>query len=242
MSEQLSQPGQPSSPQPGQTAAPTQADLKRQVREAKAVAKANRSWFGRHKVLTALGAVAVVAVVAAIGSGGDDAPAAPGTTASVAAGTDGTDTVDAAAETPAEAPAEAPAEQSAGVGTAVRDGKFEFTVTAVEPGVAQVGDEFLNKAPQGQFVLVHLTVANIGDRAQMFYDDAQKAYDAAGRQFSADTEAGIYLEDSNAFLKEINPGNTVEGILVFDVPTDVTLASLELHDSLFSGGVTVALG
>jgi hypothetical protein len=35
---------------------------------------------------------------------------------------------------------------------------------------------------------------------------------------------------------------TVDGIVVFDVPADVTLTSLELHDSAFSGGVTVGLG
>ncbi|RSM44161.1 hypothetical protein DMB66_52525 [Actinoplanes sp. ATCC 53533] len=39
----------------------------------------------------------------------------------------------------------------------------------------------------------------------------------------------------------MNPGNTVKGKLVFDVPEGTKLTSLELHDSLFSDGVQVNL-
>jgi hypothetical protein len=49
------------------------------------------------------------------------------------------------------------------------------------------------------------------------------------------------LENNQTFLNNINPGNEVTGTLVFDVPAGVELAALELHDSLFSGGVKVAL-
>jgi hypothetical protein len=41
------------------------------------------------------------------------------------------------------------------------------------------------------------------------------------------------------FLQDINPGNSVSGIVVFDVPNGQTPGHLELHDSAFSGGVTV---
>ncbi|GAA4693852.1 protein of unknown function (DUF4190) [Promicromonospora umidemergens] len=129
-----------------------------------------------------------------------------------------------------------------GVGDAVRDGKFEFTVTKVEPGVKEIGDEFLSQEAQGQFVLVHLTVENIGDESQYFDGNNVTGYDAKNREFAADTEAAIYLDDSNSFLNEINPGNSVMGVVVFDVPADVKLSQLELHDSAFSGGVEVALG
>ncbi len=44
------------------------------------------------------------------------------------------------------------------------------------------------------------------------------------------------------FLNEINPGNTVKGMLVFDMPKDAKPTSIELHDSPFSGGVTLRLG
>lgn len=136
---------------------------------------------------------------------------------------------------------EAAEQEVAGIGDPVRDGKFEFTVTEVETGVAELGDEFLGETAQGQFVLVHVTVENIGDESQYFDGDNVTAYDADGREFSADTSAAIYLDESNSFLNEINPGNKVEGIVVFDVPEGVTLTRLTLHDSLFSGGVDVSL-
>ncbi|MCW2945403.1 MAG: hypothetical protein JWR24_2120 [Actinoallomurus sp.] len=130
-----------------------------------------------------------------------------------------------------------------GVGREYHDGKFAFTVTKIKKGVRQVGDQYVGKTAQGQFVLVYVTVANIGDQARTFDSGSQKLKDAEGREFSADTEATIAMgNESKAFLEDINPGNGVHGILVFDVPKGIKLKSLELHDSPFSGGVTVPLG
>lgn len=131
---------------------------------------------------------------------------------------------------------------TAGIGDAVRDGKFEFTITEVETGIDAVGDEFLGKEAQGQFVFVYVTVENIGDEAQLFDGSSQYLIDTEGREHSSDGEAAFYVENSDSFLTEINPGNTVEGIVVFDIPADATPASLNLHDSFLSGGVEVLVG
>ncbi|WP_198167004.1 DUF4352 domain-containing protein [Microbispora sp. ATCC PTA-5024] len=129
-----------------------------------------------------------------------------------------------------------------GLGDVVKDGKFAFKVTKVEKGLSQVGEGFTVSKAQGQYVLIHLTVKNIGDEAQMFTDSAQKLIDIKGRQFDADSgAAALGLSGSNAFLNNINPGNSVKGILLFDVPKNLTLKAVELHDSVFSGGVTVSL-
>jgi hypothetical protein len=207
-----------------------------------------RSWFARHKVLTTLGALVVLVVVIGVATGGgSDEPDAPEAAAPpvAEAPADGGGAAAAEQPAPAEEPAEEPAAEApaaAGLGTPVRDGKFEFTVTSVEPGVARVGNDLIGSEAQGQYVLVHLTVANIGTEAQYFSDGAQKAFDAQGREFSADSSAGVYLEGNDTLLNQINPGNTVTGTVVFDVPADAALTRLELHDSLFSGGVEVALG
>lgn len=139
----------------------------------------------------------------------------------------------------AAAPAVADAPAVSGVGTAVRDGKFEFTVQAVAPGVSTVGSEYLNAKAQGEFVLVTIKVTNTSDEPQTFFGSSTKALDNAGRTMAPDSSAAIYLPDSNSFITPINPGNSVVGTLVFDVPVGSTLASIELHDSMFSGGVTV---
>lgn len=128
-----------------------------------------------------------------------------------------------------------------GIGDPARDGKFEFTVTEIETGVDRVGDEIFGEQARGQYVLVHVTVENIGDRAQTFTSGNQKLIDTAGREHSADAGAARRIENSESFLNEINPGIKVEGVIVFDIPLDAVPASLELHDSFFSGGVQVAL-
>ncbi|WP_232847893.1 DUF4352 domain-containing protein [Occultella kanbiaonis] len=125
-----------------------------------------------------------------------------------------------------------------GVGAAVRDGKFEFVVTSIETGVSEVGSEYFNERAQGQFVLVHLTVTNIGETPQYFSDGDQQLFDAAGREFAA----GIWIEGNDTFVTEINPGNTVDGTIVFVIPADAIPTTLELHDSFLSGGVEVAPG
>jgi hypothetical protein len=108
--------------------------------------------------------------------------------------------------------------EGAGMNQPVRDGKFEFVVTKVESGQTKVGNDTFGKTPQGQFVFVHMTVKNIADQAQTFDGSSQKLFDAQGREFSADTGAAIYLDQSQSFLNQINPGNSVNGIVIFDIP------------------------
>ncbi|GAA3812989.1 hypothetical protein GCM10022226_37150 [Sphaerisporangium flaviroseum] len=132
--------------------------------------------------------------------------------------------------------------KSPGIGDVVKDGRFAFRVTKVEKGLSQVGEGFTISKAQGQYVLIHLTVKNIGDEAQLFTDSGQKLLDTEDRQYDAATgAAALALDDSNAFLNNINPGNSVRGILLFDVPKGFQLRAVELHDSVFSDGVTVAL-
>jgi len=130
-----------------------------------------------------------------------------------------------------------------GIGDAVRDGKFEFVVNEVECGVDRVGTPSLGQQAQGQFCLVTLSVKNIGDEPQTLSDSDQKGKGTNGSEYSSDTVASTYANDVNnqVWQTEINPGNEVTGVVVYDLPDGVDLAQLELHDSAFSDGVTVDL-
>ncbi|MEU7904783.1 DUF4352 domain-containing protein [Actinoplanes sp. NPDC049118] len=84
--------------------------------------------------------------------------------------------------------------------------------TEVDCSKTKVGSEHFNEKAQGKFCIVSVNVKNIGKEAQTFSGTSQKAYDAAGTQFSNDTGAEIYAnEGSPTFLEEINPGNQVKG-------------------------------
>jgi hypothetical protein len=134
------------------------------------------------------------------------------------------------------------AAQNAGLNTAVRDGKFEFVVSAVDCNKTEVGSKYLNKKAQGQFCVVTLSAKNIGSKAQTFFVDSQKAVTTSGTECAPDSTATMYMSgEQSTWINEINPGNAISGSIVFDVPTNVKIAKLELHDSMFSNGVIVTV-
>jgi hypothetical protein len=199
-----------------------------------------KSWFARHKFLTALLALVVLGgMTKAFESGDAPRPETAGSSGGQVAAADSGKADSGQADSGKADPADSA--KAAKVGTAVRDGQFEFTVTKVEKGVASVGADFLEEKAQGQFVLVHVTVKNIGTKPQTLIDSVQKVRDGEGREFTTDSTAAIVIKGNDVFFNEINPGNAVKGTLVYDMPKDAKPASIELHDSMFSGGVTVTL-
>lgn len=212
--------------------------------------RAPRPWFKKKRVLIPSGLLALAILGSAL-SGEDTETMAASAQSSPTASTSAAapsprPTALTAAEPAASAataavakPAPKPASQ---LGKAVREGKFEFTVRSVKCGIAVVGDnQFLQEKAQGQFCAVQLSVENIGDEPQSMFADNQYAFDTKGRKFSANPMASMADETSQVLWEEINPGNAVKGNVYFDVQKGAKVASLELHDSAFSGGVPVRL-
>lgn len=128
------------------------------------------------------------------------------------------------------------------IGKATTDGKFSFTVTGMKCGATKVGSEFANATAQGQFCQVSVTVKNTGTTAEIFDGTSQKAYDAKGTEYSYDGTASTYANEKDVtFLQQINPGNQVNGILVFDVPKGTKLTAVVLHESFYTAGVRVPM-
>ncbi|MFC4603145.1 DUF4352 domain-containing protein [Rhodococcus kronopolitis] len=195
--------------------------------------KKSRKWPWIVGVLAAL-------FVIGIATGGDKDEATPAPTAAAPAQADGQPVAPAAA--PAAAEPAAADTSAAGIGNPVRDGKFEFTVTNVESGLSELGDNpYLVEKAQGQFVVVTMTVLNTSDKPKSISPGSQKLFDAQGRTFTADPTAALNLDTDVAIWDEINPGNSVTMKIVYDMPADAAPASMELHDSMFSGGAKVNL-
>lgn len=188
-------------------------------------------------------AIAAVAVVAVFATLGEASSSGDGESSEETTSQEGTDA--AVGEEPA-AEEEVVAEESVsefGIGDPARDGKFEFVVSNVECGVDEVGSEFLNETAQGQFCLVTMSVTNIGDEAQFFDAGSQKGITNTGVTVDASSTASLYAnEEGGSFLEEINPGNSVQDVVVvYDIAPDQSLEAVELYDSFLSGGVTVSL-
>lgn len=85
-----------------------------------------------------------------------------------------------------------------------------------------------------------MSVANDKTHSQLFSASNQYAIDASGKKLSADTGAIFYLpNDSQALDTTVNPGVHITAVVPFQLASSDTIAKFELHDSAFSGGVTV---
>lgn len=92
----------------------------------------------------------------------------------------------------------------------------------------------------GQFCVVTMTVRNVDDEAHTLWMGAQEARDARGRTFSADGNAWWYHAPAREW-GDVNPGLSLTGDLVFDVPRGTRLTELVVRDSLFSTGTVLPL-
>jgi Domain of unknown function (DUF4352) len=124
-----------------------------------------------------------------------------------------------------------------GIDDPVQDGDFTLTVTAIEDGRQSFGGPPAIKVPRGQFVLVYFTVHNDVLSPRPFAEEYQCLFDGEGRKYE-----GYIADRGDLFQADINPGNTVAGVLVFDIASDAVPAWIELHGSPSSEGVIVLLG
>jgi Domain of unknown function (DUF4352) len=112
----------------------------------------------------------------------------------------------------------------------VRDGKFAFTVTRVNISAPTIGIH----TAQGTFVVVDITVANIGDEPRTLYCQNQKLKDLAGKTYDDAVTVGGGEDAIN-----INPGKKARVTCAFDVPKGTLTAAVEVHDRAYSPGATV---
>ena len=131
----------------------------------------------------------------------------------------------------------------AGLGDPVRDGQFELVVRSVECGARSVGQGIQLRRARDQFCLVTLQVANTGTKGRAFGGSQQFLFDAAGNRHDPDLDAtASHQGDARFWSTHLNPGQRLQGTLVYDVPERITPVRVELHDAPLSGGATVELG
>lgn len=142
-----------------------------------------------------------------------------------------------AAETGVEAPTLE--DQAYSIGMPARDGNFEFVVTGIDRGPIVSDPEFpeLQKAAAGEYIFVNMKVTNVGTEPQTFFASFNTLSDGT-TEFTSDDEAWIYLGNT---VTDLNPGDSIDTAVVFDVPVGTDPQSISLHDAPFSDGVVVGL-
>jgi len=161
-----------------------------------------------------LGIFILLVIVGLFGSGGDNT-SDNSTSNQVGSGGDNTSNV-----TTSEAAAE-PTPETYKVGDRVVVGERAYTITDVRTA-SSVGDDFTKQTATGIFVIVTMTVENIGKESATMSSGDVKIIDSEGRTFESDTEAWTALKE-NILLKQIQPGLPVMGQTIFDVPKGITV-------------------
>ncbi|ORB15704.1 hypothetical protein BST36_26985 [Mycolicibacterium moriokaense] len=142
--------------------------------------------------------------------------------------------------TPSETPTETPTAEPTTVGPTgdVVDGPLSFTVHGIEVGETVVmSDAPLEKTAVGEFIVVHMTVTNVGTDPATFIGSFQTLH-AGGTTFALDDEATAYLEGTFA---DLAPGASADVSLAFDVPQGTPAETIELHADPTTPGAEVPL-
>ena len=136
-----------------------------------------------------------------------------------------------------EAPSRTAASPPPTMGTPVRDGGLEFIVYGVRLGPSISSDHASYKA-HGRYVVVGLSVTNVGDQPETYMAIDQKLI-VDGKRYDYAAEPTILLDTNATSL--INPGIGISALIAYDVPAGTRPVSIELHGAAGTPGVDVDL-
>ncbi|MDM5436208.1 DUF4352 domain-containing protein [Bacillus hominis] len=102
--------------------------------------------------------------------------------------------------------------------------KVNIAVGSVE-SVDSVGGEYLKEKAQGVFKIVEITITNNQKDAITVDSNSFKLVDNKDREFTYSIQAQTAFDVGNGgssdfFLKQLNPGLSQTGKIIFDVPAD----------------------
>lgn len=206
-----------------------QSDIDSKAKKCPHCQADQRSWFGRHPILT--GIIAIVVVFGVIGAAGGSK-----------SGTQSSGSSSANVETASNK--QDNSQKVYGLNEAVQDGDLAFTVTDVTTAKT-LGNSFTQKNAQGTFYVVTLKIENKGNKTATFDSSMGKVTDDKGREFERSIEGqtakGLAQGNVDLFLQQIQPSLSVTGDLVFDLPSDISNPMLLVKGSLFGKGAKIKL-
>lgn len=110
-----------------------------------------------------------------------------------------------------------------------------------------LGSEFYSVQADGIYVVIGIAVENAGDDEIYFSFSSFKLKDYKNRKYDASTTGAIYLQSMGLtampMMKELGPGLSTSGYIVFDVPENDKGLILEISGpGLLAGKKTVNIG
>ena len=106
------------------------------------------------------------------------------------------------------------------MGQPLRVGDVEYVVNSRNV-TDKVGDDFINRTANGVYLIVNVTVKNLGNESLSVNNNFFKLL-KDDKEYESDSAAGIYANrDSHFFLSKINPDSELTGNVVFDVTQEL---------------------
>ena len=106
------------------------------------------------------------------------------------------------------------------LGETFEHGNFTFTVHSIEYGVPSVEDEFgLTQEARGEYAIVELTAENTSSSAEYLSGSDQVLMDADGNMYEYDITAST----DASFVDQLNPGQSAEAVLAYDINEGLSL-------------------
>ncbi|GAA1757319.1 DUF4352 domain-containing protein [Streptomonospora arabica] len=144
---------------------------------------------------------------------------------------------------PESPPAEAP-DLAEFQGMSGSDGSFDMHINEAyvdDDDVVTDGMGTSSRAPSGsKYVVFNVQITNTTSTPTYFDWGGSHAYDVEGNQYVDDYDAALTTCDTYCG-EDLNPGGTAETDVIFTVPDDVELSSLELLSDPYTAGSPATL-
>lgn len=115
------------------------------------------------------------------------------------------------------------------LGEAMTSGSFSVVVEGISDPVTKIGSDMVGTDEQSEFLLVDVSVTNDSDEAAAVSNSSFKLL-SGEIEFEPSTSDALYLEGDALVFDKINPGNTLTGQLVFDVPEGTIIDAIVFQD------------
>jgi hypothetical protein len=182
-----------------------------------------RNWFAKHKILTAILVLILIGIISSSGNKSSNTSINNRGTAQ-----NGTKKEEVMAK----------------LNDTVTDKDLVFTATAVSTAKL-LGNSYTKKDAQGTFYVVTLNVKNTGKETATIDSSMIKITDSQGRKFDRSIEGqtakGMAQGKVDMFLQQVQPGLSVTGDIVFDLPDDATDLKLLVKGGLFGTEKQISL-
>jgi hypothetical protein len=187
--------------------------------------------------IAALGFIGLL-LLGLLGSASDPASSGPAKTTTVTSGPsdNGGDEASASTASPDDSTAEQEPDSTtadpASPDPAGMSSETEFaTLTVTSTERTQVlRDSLFEYTTNNEYFVLHLDYTNTSSEAQSLWASDFRLVDTAGKEYSSNTDVSLAVEKP-IIIDEVNPGLTLQGTIVFEVPPGTEFSELRLEES-----------